>query len=264
MIKPAWRLPLVLVALAAGCSVLLAAALSWAPRVPVAGFRVVASFPHDPTAFTQGLVFDAGELFEGTGKYGHSTLRRVDLESGRVLRQFALPRTLFGEGITVWRDEIVQLTWRARLGIRYQRATFAPVATFPLPGEGWGITQDGRHWILSDGSETLYFLDPATGQEVRRVRVHDGPRTITRLNELEFIDGEIWANIWYEDRLVRIAPTDGLVLGYVDLTGLWPSGERPGREAVLNGIAFDAVGRRLFVTGKYWPRLYQIEVLADD
>lgn len=235
-----------------------------APMVPVYGYRVIASYPHDPTAFTQGLVFDAGELFEGTGGHGHSTLRLVDLASGRVEREAALPERLFGEGITVWQDEIVQLTWRSQLGLRVDRTTFAPIGEFHLPGEGWGITHDGRHWIISDGSDTLRFLDPATQQEVRRVRVRDGLRAVTRLNELELIDGEVWANIWYDDRLVRISPVDGKVLGYVDLTGLLPRGSRPHAQAVLNGIAYDAAGARLFVTGKHWPRLFQIEVVPKQ
>ena len=247
-------------AVVAGCGMLLLGAWVWASSTPVAGFRVVASFPHDSEAFTQGLVFDAGTLFEGTGKHGHSTLRRVDLETGAVLQQAALPRELFGEGITVWGDEIVQLSWKAHRGLRYDRGTFEPVGEFHLPGEGWGITQDGRHWIISDGTDTLRFLDPGSATEVRRIQVRDGARTVERLNELEYINGEVWANIWYQDRLVRISPEDGRVLGYVDLSGLWPSVRRRPTEAVLNGIAYDAIGQRLFVTGKYWPWLYQIEV----
>lgn len=247
-------------AVVAGCGVLLLGTWGWASSTPVAGFRVVASFPHDSEAFTQGLVFDAGTLFEGTGKHGQSTLRRVDLATGAVLQQVALPRELFGEGITVWKDQIVQLSWRAHRGMRYDRATFERVGEFHLPGEGWGITHDGRHWIISDGTDTLRFLHPDSATEVRRIQVRDGPRAVTRLNELEYINGEVWANIWYQDRLVRIAPEDGAVLGYVDLSGLWPSVRRRPAEAVLNGIAYDANAQRLFVTGKYWPWLYQIEV----
>jgi glutamine cyclotransferase len=234
------------------------------PGVPVDGYRVITSYPHDPTAFTQGLAFDDGELFEGTGRYGFSTLRMVDLASGHVKRQVALPERLFGEGITVWQGEIVQLTWRSQLGLRFDRASFAPVGDFHLPGEGWGITHDGRQWIISDGTDILRFLNPATQQEVRRVRVRDGPQSLTRLNELEFIDGEVWANIWHDDRLVRISPADGRVLGYVDLTGLLPRGERPHAQAVLNGIAYDAEHKRLFVTGKHWPKLFQIEVVPKQ
>jgi glutamine cyclotransferase len=252
----------------AGIVVLLPATLSVsAPNpsaVPVAGFQIVARYPHDPSAFTQGLAFDDGKLFEGTGQYGRSTLRQVDLQTGTVQRQVSLPARLFGEGISVWAGEIVQLTWRAQLGLRYDRDTFARTGDFHLPGQGWGITHDNEHWIISDGSDVLRFLNPSTQQEVRRVRVQDGPKTIQRLNELEFIEGEVWANIWYEDRLVRIAPADGSVLGYVDLSRLWPRSERPDPQAVLNGIAYDVVRKRLFVTGKHCPHLYQIQIVAGE
>ncbi|MGB5733955.1 MAG: glutaminyl-peptide cyclotransferase [Thiohalocapsa sp.] len=251
------RQRLLWVMLVAGCGVFL---LGLGASAPVAGYRVIARFPHDTNAFTQGLAFDADNLYEGTGKRGRSTLRRVDLETGAVLQQTALPPRIFGEGITVWRDEVVQLSWQAHLGMRYDRATFAKVGEFPLPGEGWGITHDGRHWIISDGTDTLRFLDPDSAMEVRRVQVRDGSRAVTRLNELEYIAGEVWANIWYQDRLVRISPATGAVLGYVDLSGLWPPLRLRAEEAVLNGIAYDAEGQRLFVTGKYWPWLYQIEV----
>ena len=233
-------------------------------QVPVYGYRVVASFPHDDTAYTQGLIFSDGQLFEGTGEYGHSSLRLVDLETGRVLRKLALPAAVFGEGITAWGDQIVQLTWREHLGLLHDRETFAPVGQFELAGEGWGITQDGQYWIVSDGSATLRFLDPKTHVEVRRVQVRDGGRPVKRLNELEYVQGEVWANIWYQDRLVRISPGDGAVLGYVDLSGLWPSQRRRRREAVLNGIAYDAKTGGLYVTGKYWPRLYRIELVPRE
>ncbi|KAA6182845.1 glutaminyl-peptide cyclotransferase [Thiohalocapsa marina] len=226
---------------------------------PVQGYRVVASYPHDPSAFTQGLAFHDGALYESTGLYGRSTLRRVELASGRVLQQVALPDTMFGEGITVWRDEIVQLTWRAHRGLRFDRASLRQSGEFHLPGEGWGLTHDGRRWIVSDGTADLRFLDPQTQREVRRVQVQDAGRPLRRLNELEFIDGEVWANIWHDDRLVRISPADGRVLGYVDLQGLRPEGLRRHREAVLNGIAYDVDRGRLLVTGKYWPWLYHIE-----
>ncbi|WP_367115646.1 glutaminyl-peptide cyclotransferase [Thiohalocapsa sp.] len=246
---------------------------------PVHGFRVIANWPHDPRAFTQGLVVVDGTLYESTGGYGASSLRRVDLTTGRVIQQRALPDRLFGEGLTVWGGELVQLTWRAGRVLRYERSTFSPLSELPLAGEGWGLTHDGTHWIVSDGSAALRFLDPVSGAEVRRVEARDGAQVVSRLNELELVPvpvkpvmagaepnevvstrEEIWANIWHQDRLVRIDPADGRVLGYVDLTGLWPRSERPHREAVLNGIAYDSKQSRLLVTGKHWPRLYWIAV----
>ncbi len=240
-----------------------------AEPAPVHGFRVVESWPHDPRAFTQGLVMIDGELYESTGGYGNSSLRRVRLDTGEVLQQRDLPRQLFGEGLTAWRGQLVQLTWRAGVGLRYEQATFAPLGAFEVAGEGWGITHHEDAWIISDGSAQLRFLDPNTGAESRRLAVEDDGEPVRRLNELEMvpvrIDGvglrvEVWANIWRRDRLVRIDPADGRVLGYVDLRGLWPRRERPHAEAVLNGIAWDATEQRLLVTGKLWPRLYWVEV----
>jgi glutamine cyclotransferase len=226
---------------------------------PVQVVRVLERFPHDTGAFTQGLAYHQGQLYESTGNYGQSTLRRVDLDSGRIAQQRALPPHLFGEGIVVWGDRIVQLTWRAGIGLIYRRDSFEPVARFAYPGEGWGITADDRAWIISDGSHQLRFIDPEDQRELRRVEVRDGARRIRRLNELEYIDGEVWANVWHRDYIVRIDPADGRVIGYLDLTDLRPDDRTLGREAVLNGIAWDAEGRRLFVTGKYWPTLFQIE-----
>jgi len=244
----------------------------------VHGFRVVASWPHDASAFTQGLVMANGVLYESTGLYGRSTLRRVDLETGQVLQRRALPARLFGEGLTVWQGELVQLTWRAGRALRYDRQTFAPLGELAVPGEGWGLTQDGESWIVSDGSATLRFLEPGTGVERRRVLVQDDGRPVRLLNELEMVPvravggpaasgagaaatrHELWANIWHSDRLVRVDPGSGRALGYVDLAGLWPDQQRPEPEAVLNGIAYDARHGRLLVTGKLWPRIYWIAV----
>lgn len=240
-------------ALLAGCCAAQAAA-------PVSEVRVVARYPHDPEAFTQGLALIDGLLYEGTGGYGSSSLRRVDLATGRVLERVALPARFFGEGITGWNDEIVQLTWRAGVGLRYRRARLVETGRFPVTGEGWGLTHDGRHWIMSDGSANLRFLDPADGAQVSVLRVQDGKRPLRRLNELELVRGEIWANIWYQDRLARIDPADGRVLGYVDLSGLWPTNQERQHAQVLNGIAFDPATAVLLVTGKRWPWLYQIQV----
>jgi glutamine cyclotransferase len=225
----------------------------------VQGVRVLERFPHDPKAFTQGLVYDAGHLYESTGNYGESSLRRVDLATGQVEQRRELPDSLFGEGIVIWGEHVVQLTWRAGLGLIYQLDSFEPIDRFRYAGEGWGITADDQAWIISDGSDQLRFIDPKDQRELRRVSVHDGVRRIGRLNELEYIDGEVWANVWYRNHIVRIDPADGKVVGYLDLSSLWPNGQPSARGAVPNGIAWDAAGRRLFVTGKYWPTLFQIE-----
>lgn len=225
------------------------------------GFKIVAAYPHDPAAFTQGLAFGAdGTLYEGTGQYGASSLRRVDPSTGRVEKIRPLNPRYFGEGITVLDGRIYQLTWQHELGIVYDAATFEVLQTFPYEGEGWGLTHDGNHLILSDGTATLRFYDPETFKLVRSVDVRDGDRPIARLNELEYVDGEIWSNVWYEDRIARISPRDGAVLGWIDLSTLHPPAAR-GPDAVLNGIAYDPASERLFVTGKYWPELFEIEVV---
>lgn len=229
------------------------------PRAYLA--EVVKDYPHDADAYSQGLIFVDGSLYEGTGKYGQSTLRRVDLKTGDVLQQISLDNRVFGEGITAWDDTIVQLTWKENIGMVYDRKTFELRRRFRYSGEGWGITHDGRNLIVSDGTSTLRFLDPRSFQVVRRLAVHSGANRIRHLNELEFVDGEILANVWYKDYLVRISPTSGEVTGYIDLSRLWPQSLRPDKEAVLNGIAYDDVGKRLFVTGKNWPRLYEIRLV---
>jgi glutaminyl-peptide cyclotransferase len=221
--------------------------------------EVIASFPHDRNAFTQGLVVHAGKLLEGTGQYGSSSLRRVDIESGRVERLHPLPDAYFGEGITVFANRIYQVTWQNRTGFVYDVETFEQLGAFRFDGEGWGLTNDGTHLILSDGTPSLRFIDPETFAVVRALTVREGDRPLPRLNELEYVDGEIWANVWYDDRVARISPTDGEVLGWIDLASLYPRAQR-GSEAVVNGIAYDAPTGRLFVTGKNWPQLFEIEV----
>ncbi len=225
--------------------------------------QVVNEYPHDAQAYTQGLVFVDGQLYEGTGKKGQSTVRRVDLQTGRVEQQVSIDGRLFGEGITAWEDSLVQLTWQANVGMVYDRKTFEQRRKFRYSGEGWGITHDGRHLIVSDGTSTLRFLDPETYKVVRRITVRSGGRRVRHLNELEFVEGEVLANVWYKDYIVRISPTSGEVTGYLDLSRVWPPSRRPNREAVLNGIAYDAVGKRLFVTGKNWPRLYEIRLVRQ-
>jgi len=224
-----------------------------------AGFKVVAAYPHDPAAFTQGLAIEAGQLYEGTGQYGASTVRRVDLASGRAEKQRALGPRYFGEGIAILGGLLYQLTWQNGVVVVYDLETFEVQRTMQYDGEGWGLTHDGRQLIMSDGSSTVRFRDPQTFSVAREIEVRNDGVPVARLNELEYIDGEIWANIWYDDRIARIAPTDGEVLGFIDLGTLYPQSAR-NSEAVLNGIAYDAAAKRLFVTGKNWPQLYEIEI----
>jgi len=237
-----------------------AAALPRDKGPPVDGFRLIASYPHDPEAFCQGLVVIDGAMYEGTGQYGSSSLRQVDLPTGKVQRFVPLNNAYFGEGIAVLKDKLYQLTWKERVAIVYDLASLSPVSSFRYQGEGWGLTTDGELLIMSDGSSTLRFFDPNTFEVKRRVTVKNRGREVDKLNELEFVNGEIYANIWYSDRIARISPKTGEVLGWIDLSNLWPSLQRPSRETVLNGIAYDEKNKRLYVTGKNWPLLYHIEV----
>jgi glutamine cyclotransferase len=228
---------------------------------PVFGFKVIRVFPHDPKAFTQGLVFHQGFLYEGTGLLGKSSLRKVKLETGRTVKLYQLPYQLFGEGITLWQNNLIQLTWKTRTGFVYDRETFRLLRKFTYPTEGWGITQDGKHLIMSDGTSFLHFLDPCNFKEVKRIHVHDRGLPITLLNELEYIKGEIYANVYLTDRIVRISPKTGRVTGWIDLQGLLPTKDRAQGVDVLNGIAYDAQGNRIFVTGKYWPKVFEIRIV---
>jgi glutamine cyclotransferase len=236
------------------------------PDTRVARFTVVKSWPHDPGAFTQGLEFEKGRLYEGTGGEGKSTLREVALETGDVVRMATLPAKEFGEGITILGDRIYQLTWKSRKGFVYDLRTFKPVSEFAYEGEGWGLANDGVSLIMSDGTDKLYFRDPATFAVTRTVAVRDGTRPVSQLNELEWINGEVFANIWQSDSIVRINPQSGEVVGWVNLRGLFSSSDR-GRYLqpaqvidVLNGIAYDDSTKRLVVTGKWWPRIYEITI----
>lgn len=222
--------------------------------------RSVAEYPHDPSAFTQGLIIHEGGLYESTGIYGASTLRLVDLETGNVKRKRSLEDAYFAEGIAVFGDRLYQLTWKSNLIFIYDIETFERLDTVAYGGEGWGLTCDDTHLILSDGSAKIRFLNPETLKTEREITVHDDDQPVERLNELEYIRGEIWANIWYRDRIVRISPKDGAVLGYIDLSGLVRRSKK-GEEDVLNGIAFDPASQRIFVTGKNWSTLYEIEVM---
>jgi glutaminyl-peptide cyclotransferase len=230
---------------------------------PVAGYRVVKVYPHDRQAFTQGLQYVDGVLYEGTGQHGQSGIRKVKLETGEVLQHQPLDAKYFGEGITVWGDTIVQLTWQAETGFVYDKASFKQKRTFSYPGEGWGLTHDGARLIMSDGSAALRFLDPATFKETGRVTVRDGATPVKHLNELEFVKGEILANVWQTTRIARISPKSGDVVGWIDLTGLLEPREAAGTD-VLNGVAYDAAGDRLFVTGKWWPKLFEIKIVPPS
>ena len=224
-------------------------------------YQVVNAYPHDRNAFTQGLAFEAGVLYEGTGLRGHSTLRRVELASGDVLQIRKLPDQLWGEGITVFGGKIIQLTWQSGVGFVYDKNSFELLEEFHYPTEGWGITHDGKRLIMSDGTSTLCFLDPETFGEIGRIEVCDQNGPVTRLNELEYVQGEIYANVWQTDRIARIAPDTGDVIGWIELAGILSPEDRAEPVGVLNGIAYDAENDRLFVTGKLWPRLFEIELV---
>ena len=221
---------------------------------------MVAAYPHDPRAFTQGLLYDDGTLLESTGGYGRSTLRRVELRSGRVVAERRLPAHLFGEGLARAGDRLIQLTWRAGRALVYDAATLEPAGSFEYPGEGWGLAFDGTHLVMSDGSATLRFLSPSGFAEVRRLEVRDRTGPVERLNELEYVGGYIYANVWHDERIAVISARSGEVRAWIDLAGILPLPFRRTGEEVLNGIAHDPRTGRLFVTGKGWPRLFEIEV----
>ena len=229
--------------------------------VPTESYRIVHAYPHDPTAFTQGLVFVNGMLYESTGLLGQSSLRMVDLESGHVLQQHDLPAKYFGEGLTDWHSNLIQLTWQSHLGFVYDRFSFRILRTFTYPWEGWGLTHDSQHLILSDGTSVLHLLDPATFKPVGKIQVTAAGRPVLNLNELEYLHGEIYANIWETNRIARISPSTGKVIEWIDLSGLRPPSVAQNDNAVLNGIAYDSQHDRLFVTGKLWPNLYEIKLI---
>jgi glutamine cyclotransferase len=224
-------------------------------------YSVVNVYPHNTNAFTEGLVFDSGFLYESTGLYGNSTLRRVDLETGGILQLLTLEPQYFGEGIVIVGDKIVQLTWQSHKGFVYDKTSFDLLQEFQYPTEGWGLTYDGSRLIMSDGTAHLYFLDPVTFQRVGQVTVHDtGP--VTKLNELEYINGTVYANIWREEKIAVINPQIGQVTAWIDLTGIQDLKNQDPNN-VLNGIAYDANGDRLFVTGKMWPHIFEIKLIPS-
>jgi glutamine cyclotransferase len=225
------------------------------------GYRIVHVYPHDPSAFTQGLEYRGGVLYEGTGLPGRSTLRKENLETGEVLQSVSLAPELFGEGITVINRRVIQLTWQSHLGFVYDQTSFRKLRNFGYTGEGWGLANDSHVIYMTDGTSQIRCLNPITLREQRRITIHDGKQPVTMLNELEYVRGEIYANIWHSDRIARIAPINGSVIGWIDLSALVSSQDLHNNEAVLNGIAYDSMGDRLFLTGKLWPKLFEIKLI---
>jgi glutamine cyclotransferase len=226
-------------------------------------YQIINTYPHDPTAFTQGLIYQDNIFYEGTGLWEQSTLRKVMPETGEILQSTPISNQYFGEGITIFGDRIIQLTWQSQTGFVYDKNSFELLQTFNYPTEGWGITHDGKQLIMSDGTDRIYFWDPDTLTEIGHIDVTLDGQGVNRLNELEYINGEIWANIWQTDFIVRIDPATGQVTGVVNLTGLLADEFRTQPVDVLNGIAYDAGNDRLFVTGKLWPQLFEIKVVVD-
>lgn len=227
---------------------------------PAAKAQVVATFPHDARDFCQGLVVEGNTVYEGTGHYGSSLVKKYELETGNVSQQKALHQNYFGEGIAVLGDKIYQLTWKERLCVVYDKATLQPLGQLNYEGEGWGLATDGEQLFMSNGSPWIQVLDPTNLRPVRKIRVTHGRKPQGDLNELEFVGDELWACIWYEDRIARIDPETGKVKSYFDCSSLFPINQRPSREHVLNGIAYDSQSKRLFITGKLWPKIFEIKV----
>lgn len=224
-------------------------------------YKVVKTYPHDPNAFTQGLAFEKGLLYESTGLNRRSTLRKVELETGRILQMHKLPTQFFAEGITIYNDRIIQLTYRSNVGFIYNKDSFELLQKFNYPAEGWGITYDGKRLIMSDGTSTLYFFDPETLKQTGSIKVHDKDISVGGLNELEYVKGQIFANIWPTERIVIIEPQSGQVIGWIKMNGLLSSQDIVQPIDVLNGIAYDDVNNRLFMTGKFWPKLFEIKLV---
>jgi len=231
--------------------------------IPVYTYKVVNTYPHDQSAFTEGLVFEDGVLYEGTGLHGYSTLRRVELETGEILQICELPPQFFGEGLTIYGNKIIQLTWQSHICFVYDKYSFKLLQEFNYPDEGWGITYDGKYLIVSDGTETLHFLDPETFEEIGQIEVSANNIPVTGINELEYIQGEIYANIWKTERIARIDPLTGQVVGWIYLKGVLSPEDDSETVDVLNGIAYDKKNDRLLVTGKFWPKLFEIELIKS-
>lgn len=247
------------------CEPFEATAVSPPTNSPTDTYQIINSYPHDPFAFTQGLLYEDGILYESTGiKRTPSSLRKVDLATGELLQFLDVGNDFFAEGLVLWQGKLIQLTWQNRVAFVYDKESFELLETWEYETEGWGITHNGRCLVMSDGSDTLYFRDPETFAEVGRIMVQDHNGPVLYLNELEFINGEVWANIWRSNRIVRIDPQTGHVVGSIDLTGLLDPTTLTDSVDVLNGIAYDEENGRLFVTGKLWPTLFEIELIPQN
>ena len=231
---------------------------------PVFGYKIVNTYPHDTNSFTQGLIFDEGVLYESTGLNGRSTVKIVDLKTGKTLKSHELPDNYFGEGIAIIENKIIQLTWRSKTGFVYDKKTLKLIKKFSYQTQGWGITYDGKYLIISDGSAVLYFMDPNTFKVVGTLEVYGDNGKVSKLNELEYINGEIYANIWGTEKIARINPKTGRVTAWIDLSGLLNKEDKKNRVDVLNGIAFNSDKGSLFVTGKLWPKLFEIELVPKN
>ncbi len=230
-------------------------------NVPTYSYKIINTYPHDPGAYTQGLVYADGFLYEGTGQNGESSLRKVDLTTGTVLNFHQLSSEYFGEGVAIYDDKIIQLTWQSNTGFHYDLESFLLIDQFYYPSEGWGLTYDGEKLIMSDGTENIYFLDPITFQEIGKIQVIDGDTPVKQLNELEYINGQVYANVWQSEKIVVFAPETGAVTAWIDLSGLLIDADKHPAIDTMNGIAYDQQNDRLFVTGKNWPKLFEVKLV---
>lgn len=230
---------------------------------PVYDYKIINIYPHDKAAYTQGLVYDGQDLYESTGLYGNSTVRQVELETGRILKLYKMPAKYFGEGLTIWKNQLIQLTWKSMIGFVYNKSDFEQIGEFYYDREGWGITNDRQRLIMSDGSDTLYFINSNTFSNEGIVDVKDGGKPVYHLNELEFIDGKIFANIYFDNRIAIISPETGAITAWIDLQGLAAREKNSSKVDVLNGIAYNAKKDTLLVTGKFWPELFEIGIQRD-
>lgn len=240
---------------------MLLAALTAHAATPVSGYKVVAKYPHSTTSYTEGFLYLDGMFYEGTGMAGRSSLLAITPGTGKPVQKRDLPAQYFGEGIVDWGANLYEWTWQSHVCFVFDRFSLRPIKQFNYDGEGWGMTRDKVSLITSDGTSTLRFRDPNTFRETRHIVVRDGNKAIDQLNELEYVKGEIYANVWHDDRIARISPKDGHVIGWIDLSGILPAGQKVDAESVLNGIAYDSANDRLFVTGKQWPTIFEIKVI---